>query len=125
MTTLPTPARPALPERPLLDPTSAAAYAVPGFDTAALVAENTRLRADLAAAEQSVDQLLHDIASLLMHASLDGRVSVVLIGRAAAGIPLPWCPTPGCKNFDHEHIAPRGCVRHSSSGIPGAQKEEA
>ncbi len=114
-----------LPERPLLHPADAAAYAVPGFDTAALVAENTRLRGDLAAAESANEQLLHDLASLLMHASLDARVSVVLVARAAAGVPLPWCPTPGCKNTDREHAAPKGCVRHSGSGIPGARKEEA
>ena len=112
-------------ERPLLDPASAGAYAVPGFDTTALTVENERLRAELAAAEAANEQLIHDVMSLLMHASLDGRVSVVLVGRAAAGIPLPWCPTPGCRNFDREHVAPRGCVRFSSSGIPGALKEEA
>lgn len=113
------------PERPLLDPAAAAAYYVPGFDTARLAADNIRLRAALTEAVTAYDQLLHDIASLLMHASLDGRVSVVLIGRAAAGIPLPWCPTPGCRNTDRDHVAPRGCVRYSSSGIPNAAKEEA
>lgn len=125
MTAVPVPGGSLLPERPLLDPASAAAYAVPGFDAGQIVVENQQLRAALAETATAYDQLLHDIASLLMHASLDGRVSVVLIGRAAAGIPLPWCPTPGCRNTDREHTAPRGCVRHSTSGHPKAQKEEA
>ena len=107
-----------LPERPLLDPASAAAYAVPGFDMARLVAENQRLRALVVETATAYEQLLHDLASLLMHASLDGRVSVVLVGRAAAGVPLPWCPTPGCLNFDRQHNAPNGCVRHGTSGVP-------
>lgn len=106
-----------LPERPLLDPTSAAAYAVPGFDSHALAVDNARLRAELAEATTAYEQLLHDVASLLMHASLDGRVSVVLIGRAAAGIPLPWCPTPGCKEISNpEHQPGRGCVREAVNG---------
>ena len=115
---------PPLPERPLLDPSAAAAYAVPGFDAAALIRENTRLRAELAETETAYYELLHDLSSLLMHASLDARVSVVLVGRAAAGAPLPWCPTPGCRNLDRDHVAPRGCVRYSSSGVPNAAKEE-
>lgn len=115
---------PGLPERPFLDPASPAAYAVPGFDAQALVVENTRLRTALAETTTAYEILLHDIASLLMHASLDGRVSVALVGRAAAGIPLPWCPTPGCKNLDGQHTAPKGCVRYSTSGIPNAVKEE-